>query len=101
MDFSGFSGDFREFIGGISIFVWVEESVRLAKQTGVVTLQWLSTSGTGSVNSTAARVEPECRALKLWGGASQSSKHQHQGVAVDLVIESMVILIAEVPVPVM
>ena len=51
-----FSGDFWEFIGGISIFVWVEVSTRLATGTGA-----------------AAGVAPEHVTLNLrWGGASQS-----------------------------
>ena len=54
--FSEFSGDFWEFIGGISIFVWVEASVRLV--TGM---------------SAAAGAVPEHVALNLrWGGASRS-----------------------------
>ena len=60
----------------ISIFVWEEASARLAKQMGVATLQWLSTSGTGGVDSVAARAEPEHGALNLWGGALQSIGEQ-------------------------
>ena len=69
--FSEFSGDFWEFIGGISIFVWVEASARLVTGMGVAPLQQLSASWTAGVDGAAAGTAPEHVALNLrWGGAS-------------------------------
>ena len=73
MLFSEFSGYFWGFIGGISIFVWVEASARLTTGTAVAPLQQLSTSWTDGVDGAAASAAPERVASNLrWGGASRS-----------------------------
>ena len=57
--FLEFSGDLWGFIGGISIFVWVEASARLTTGMAAAPLQQLSTSWTDGVDGAAASAAPE------------------------------------------